>query len=182
MFKVTTIRGLSYLLALAALLLMWWFATDILNDVLDTAEQAARSLAYATAENFGLDSGFVEIILLDKMHADRTLVLGILMLAALILILVTLGMPVVGQLVRVLFALALAHALLTIAWLSFTKETSAWYAAHYEFVKEIFRSYQWHKAETLLLRIGQIHTLLVLGEVLVLITAFGWSFFSIRKR
>ena len=180
MSKFTVIRILCYFLSILTLFAAWYYVTDLVNEGFDLAEATARTLARDVAALAELDPEFVELITLDKMHADRTIVFGVLMLFTLVIVLALFGQPIVGQTVRVFIAIVLAHVLLAVAWIGFTRPTSAWYAVHYDFLKTILRYYGQHKAETLVLRIGQAHGLLIMGEAMMLVGGAWWMLFSGR--
>lgn len=169
MLKFSIIRVSAYVLALVFLLLAWQYTTEFVNDALDLAEMAARAISERVAGVTGLDPLLVEALLLDRMHLGRTIMLGAVMLFVFVLILMILDLPITQQIVRFFLTIILAHVLLTATWILFTEETRSLYDWHYDRVQEVLRYFELYKTETLFLRFGQVHSLLVIVEVLLLI-------------
>lgn len=176
LWKINCIRACCYVLAFVMLGLAWYFATEAVNDLFDVAESVARATARSIAKAAGSNPAFAEVIAIEKMHAERTLILSAFMLIAFTAMLLVLRIPVGEHLARFLIIAVCAHLLLAVAWIVFTDDTSAWYARHYEWGKRLLRHYGQHKLETLLLRVGQLHGLAVIGEAMAFVAFIATLF------
>lgn len=178
MIKFNVLRIISWVLALVLLIVAWYYATAFVNELLDLAERIARAFAHALAAFLNADQTFVEMILLERVHMDRTIVISSIMILV-FFVLLELSREKVGYHVsRVFLMIVFAHLLLTLLWVMYPKQMSGWYAMHYEWVRAGLRSWGWHKGETLVLRLMKVHTILVFAELVLILTL---PFVAIRR-
>ena len=178
MIKLNVLRIISWVLALVILVVAWYYSTSFVNELLDLAERIARAFAHWLAVFLTADQTFVEMILLERVHMDRALVLSSIMILVFFVLLELSRQKTGYHVSRVFLMIILAHLLLTVFWVMYTKQMSGWYAMHYEWVRAILRSWGWHKSETLVLRLMKVHTILIFAELVLVLTL---PFVAIRR-
>lgn len=179
MIKLNVLRVVSWGLSLVILVFAWYHATAFVNELLDIAESIARACAQWLARALNADPTFVEMILLERVHMDRTIVISSIMILVFFVLLEVSRQKVGYHVSRVFLMVILAHLVLTLLWVLYPKEASAWYAMHYEWVRSWLRSFGWHKSETLVLRLMKVHTILVFAELVLILTL---PFVAMRRR
>jgi len=200
MFQVTFLRVLCYALAIATIVLLWMYegitydgvtylkfnGANVVNQAFEIADNVVKATARVIASLSKVDPYKAESIVGDRMHLDRTLIMSLLMLLWMTVLLFILRGHTDWHLRRAVIAIIIVHAILLIAWFGWTTETTAWYKAHENFVRQTLRTYGWYKAETLVIKALEMHSLLVFFEAVLLYSILGgfvaWLFRPLFRR
>lgn len=176
MFRICFMRVACNLLAILTVVIVWHSVSPLLvNVTFDFAEDFVKAFARVVSSFTTLTPTFAESIVSLRMHLDRTMVMGLLMLVWMIPLAALTGGHIGWHVRRAFVTLLIVHAILLIAWLGWTSETAWWYDQHAQYVKYVLRKNSWDHAETIVIKVMQLHSLLVLLEAVVaysVITSF----------
>jgi hypothetical protein len=170
MLRITALRLLCQVLAVVTIFVFWYVVdTKFVNDIFQDAEDVAKAAARIIASFTNTSPILAETIVADKMHLDSTLVIGTLMtLWMFVILFVQRSGNTWWHVKRVILAILVVHAVLLVAWFGWTAETATWYKGHAEFVKATLRVFGAYKTETLVVKVLQLHSVLVFLEVVIL--------------
>ena len=170
MLRITSLRLFCQFLAVVTIFFFWYVVdTKFVNDIFQDAEDVAKAVARVIASFTDTNPILAETIVADKMHLDSTIVIGTLMtLWMFVILFVQRRGNTWWHVKRVILAIIIVHAILLVAWFGFTVETAAWYKGHAEFVKATLRVFNAYKTETLVVKVLQLHSVLVFLEVVLL--------------
>lgn len=169
MAHVFAFRLFCSALAIASIFAVWYyFDASFVNYIFDGAEHYAKGIAKIVSEMSGMNAIVTEAILMQKMHLDRTLVVATLTLLWMVAIMFVFGGHLGYHLRRALLAFFFVHLILAIGWFMFTEQMVTWYDVHATAVKSLLRAFNLHKSETLVVKVLQMHSLIVFLEVILI--------------
>ncbi len=190
MIQITCGRMALFAAAVATLIGMWFFDASIVNRWFDSGEKVAQAFAVALSKASNTNPALVELVLLGRLHADRAVVVGVLMLAYLsfwhfaIQALRGEGISLTSYsalVVRVVLVLALAHGLLTILMFSQPELMKEWFAGHEGAFRSVLRYFKLARTETFLLKALHLQNFLVTMEMVFLVST-AWSILMLNNK
>jgi len=168
MFRVTIIRSVCWALSFVILICTWAFVSKwAVNITFEGAEIVVRGAARGVATLFSVDKTWATAIALDKMGADRTLIISSMMIVLLVVWGKVRGYSNVGEIAfRIFLGITVVHFVLAFCWIVYGEQTEAVYIWHQDRMKVWFRSQGWDGAETVMIRGLHVYKPLIIGELL----------------
>ena len=179
MIRLRALLVFSWILALLTVIALWWFVSaDTVNSMFDAAESIGAATGRGLASLVGIDPTIGEMLAIDRMHADRTIVVGCFMLVWLAILTYMFCAPVIRTVGNALTTILVVHLILGVLWFALTPIMGGWYALHTMLLRGAFRALGLYKTETFLLLIFHVQSLFILGEALLIWRTFVSSRFD----